>query len=868
MVEKFEVTGMTCSACSAHVERAVGKLAGVSTVSVNLLLNSMTVDYDETLLQASDVIAAVERAGYGAAAEKLEQVQNHRARDGAAPAAAERSAMKKRLVWSVVLLIPLMYIAMYHMLYDWFSLPIPAFMTAAFHGEHKAVPYAFTQLLFTLPILYLNRSYYQRGFKALIRRVPNMDSLIAVGSSAALLYGIFAIYRMAYATAAGDWATVGDYSMNLYFESAAMIVTLITVGKYLETRSKDRTSDAITKLMDLSPKTAAVKRDGVELEIPVEQIVVDDIIVMRPGQSVPVDGVIVSGRSSLDLSALTGESMPQDKTEGDTVPAAAINQTGYFEMRAQKVGDDTTLAQMIRLVEEAASSKAPIAALADQISRVFVPIVIAVAILTIAVWLMAGQTFEFALSTGIAVLVISCPCALGLATPVAIMVGTGKGAQLGILIRSAESLQTAYAIDTVVLDKTGTITEGKPQVTDIITAPSIDAQELLRLAASLEQPSEHPLSHAIVTAAQEKGLSLSEAVDFEATPGRGIKARIEDRVISAGNIAYMEELGVEPGALSSQAQTLSEDGKTPLYFAQDGALIGLIAVADVVKPTSKQAIKQLKRMGLKVIMLTGDNARTAEAIRKKLDIDEVLAEVLPQDKEQKIKSLQEQNQKIAMVGDGINDAPALTRADIGIAIGAGTDIAIESADIVLMKSDLSDVASAIRLSRATLRNIKQNLFWAFCYNVIGIPIAAGVFYPLWGWTLSPMFAAAAMSLSSVFVVGNALRLRFFKPGVQHHADMIEPKADQHPPALQTGGASETNTEESETNTMQRTIRIQDMTCAHCQGVIEKALKGIGGVTDVHTDLAGKKVTADTDGSVSDEQLLAAIRQAGYTPELD
>ncbi|WP_101697201.1 heavy metal translocating P-type ATPase [Clostridium minihomine] len=769
MNQKYNVTGMTCSACSAAVEKSVKKVEGVNGVTVNLLSNNMMVDFDEGMTDNAQIISAVEAAGYeasvfvrGAAPDQQKAVD---------PVQEELNSMRVRLIVSFMFWIPLMYLAMHHMMKEWFGIPVPAFLVNAFHGPENGIAFAFTQLLLLAPIVYVNRKYFQVGFKTLWKRSPNMDSLIAIGSTAAIVYGIFVIYRIGYALGAGDMMTADHYLMDIYFESAGTILTLITLGKYLEARSKGKTSEAISKLMDLAPKTASVLRDGKEQEIPVEQVRVGDIVLIRPGKSIPVDGVITEGSSAVDQSALTGESIPVEKSVGDAVIAATLNKTGFFKMEAQKVGGDTTLAQIIELVEEASSSKAPIAKLADKISGIFVPVVILIALASAITWLIAGQTFEFALSIAIAVLVISCPCALGLATPVAIMVGTGKGASNGILIKSAEALETAHTVKTVVLDKTGTITEGKPRVTDIVTASGIDEQELLTVAASIEKPSEHPLAEAIVEKAKELSLELHSVGDFQAVSGRGILTSIEGVPYAAGNLALMQEQGVSFEGLQQKAESFAEEGKTSLYFAKEKQLLGVIAVADVIKPTSRQAVEELRAMGIDVVMLTGDNQRTAEAIRRQLNIDRVVAEVLPQDKEEEVRSIQASGKKVAMVGDGINDAPALARADVGIAIGAGTDIAIESADIVLMKSDLMDAVTAIQLSRATIRNIKENLFWAFFYNTIGIPLAAGVFYVLLGWKLNPMFAAAAMSLSSVCVVLNALRLKFFKPHRRFESDL-------------------------------------------------------------------------------------------------
>lgn len=754
MNQKFSVTGMTCSACSAAVEKSVKNVQGVSSVVVNLLGNSMLVDYDGEAASQNTIINAVENAGYHAAvfvkgneAKSSETAENK--------VQSELKEMKQRIIISVCFLIPLLYIAMGHM----FKFPLPSIL----HGEKNTITFAFLQFLLTLPIVYVNRKYYQVGFKTLFKGHPNMDSLIAIGSGAAICYGIFAIFRIGYGLGHMDMDVVMSYSMDLYFESAATILTLITLGKFLEARSKGKTSEAISKLMDLSPKTAVVIREGKEEEIPIEEVAIGDILAVRPGQSIPVDGVIIEGSTAVDQSALTGESIPVEKSAGDKVIGATINKTGYFQFRAEKVGDDTTLSQIIQLVEDANSSKAPIAKLADKISGVFVPVVITIAVLATVVWLLTGAPFEFALSIGIAVLVISCPCALGLATPVAIMVGTGKGASNGILIKSAEALEIAHKVNTVILDKTGTITEGKPRVTDILTAEGVSEEELLRTAATIEKPSEHPLAEAILEKAKEMAVEPLAVTEFKAVSGRGIIAKDQNETYYSGNLFMMEEQGIDTAKLLKKAEALSEDGKTPLFFAKGGKFLGLIAVADVVKPTSVTAIKEWKSLGIDVVMLTGDNKKTAEAIRKQLQIDKVIAEVLPQDKESEVRKLQQAGKKVAMIGDGINDAPALARADVGIAIGAGTDIAIESADIVLMKSNLMDAVTAIALSKATIRNIKENLFWAFFYNTIGIPLAAGVFYSILEWKLNPMFAAAAMSLSSVCVVTNALRLRFFKP---------------------------------------------------------------------------------------------------------
>ena len=852
MSKKYNVTGMTCSACSSNVEKSVRKLNGVRTVNVNLLSNNMTVDYDDSVTNDAEVIRAVENAGYGASVFSRKADANAKSQPAENPVQKELKSMQMRLIVSFTFLIPLLYLAMHHMLKETIGLPVPEMIKAAFHGPENGVVYAFAQFLLLLPIAYVNRKYFQVGFKTLAKRAPNMDSLIAIGSTAAMVYGVYAIFRIGYGLGHGDMETADHFLMDLYFESAGTILTLITLGKYLEARSKGKTSEAITKLMDLAPKTAVVIRGGAEVEIPVEEVVVGDILPVRPGQSIPVDGIIVEGSSSVDQSALTGESIPVEKHVGDKVIAATINKTGFFKFEAQKVGDDTTLAQIIELVEDASSSKAPIAKLADKISGIFVPVVIGIAILSAAAWLIAGQSFEFALSIGIAVLVISCPCALGLATPVAIMVGTGKGASNGILIKSAESLETAHTVNTVVLDKTGTITEGKPKVTDMLAAKPDTERELLTLAASIEKPSEHPLADAIVEKAAESGIELRTVEQFDSVSGQGVAAVVDSKQYYAGNRAMMDSRQVDISALQSACDALAEDGKTPLYFAQGQTLIGVIAVADVVKPTSRQAIEEFKAMGIDVVMLTGDNKRTAEAIRRQLHIDRVVADVMPQDKESEIRRIQESGKKVAMVGDGINDAPALARADVGIAIGAGTDIAIESADIVLMKSDLLDAVTAVQLSKAVIRNIKENLFWAFFYNSIGIPLAAGVFFSVLGWKLNPMFAAAAMSLSSVCVVSNALRLKLFKPrristGQNNH--------DQSTIEIKT----ETEGDQSE---MKKVITINGMSCEHCKARVEKALNAIDGV-EAKVDLKKNNATVSLTTEVSDEVLKNAVNEAGY-----
>ncbi len=850
MKQTFNVSGMTCSACSAHVEKAVCRLEGVAEVNVSLLTNSMQVTYDEDAASSEAIIAAVKNSGYGASLPQ--------AAGTAAPAvrqedvmAGELAQMKHRMVWSFAFLIPLFYISMGHMM----GAPLPGFLT----GMDNALAFAFTQLLLTLPIMYLNDKYYKVGFKTLFRGAPNMDSLIAVGSMAAVAYGVFAIYQIGFGLGHGDGDLVAKYHMDLYFESAGMILTLITLGKFLETRSKGKTSQAITRLMDLAPKTARVLREGGEMEIPVEEVLVGDRIVVRPGQAIPVDGTVVEGASAVDESALTGESLPVDKGPGDKVAAASINKSGSFVFEATRVGQDTTLAQMIRLVEEASSSKAPIAKLADKVAGVFVPVVMVIAAVTALVWLAVTHSPEQALTAGVAVLVISCPCALGLATPVAIMVGTGKGAENGILVKSAEALETLHAIDTVVLDKTGTLTQGRPQVTDILPAGGVTESALLGLAACLEAPSEHPLGAAIVEEAGARGLPRQPVERFAAVHGRGVEAVLGGRRCLAGNRAMMEEAGVDLSAWEDRAQALAAQGKTPLYFAKDTSLLGLIAVADTPKPTSRDAVAAFRSLGIDVIMLTGDNRRTAGAIGAQLGVTEVMAEVLPQDKERKVSELQSQGRKVAMVGDGINDAPALARADVGLAIGAGTDVAIESADIVLMKSDLLDAAAAVELSRATIRNIKENLFWAFFYNSLGIPLAAGVFFPLLGWQLNPMFAAAAMSLSSVCVVSNALRLRFFKSKFRASRREENPVIQQ-PRAVQDSNNDSSTTQQGGTTAMTKTMKIEGMMCAHCSGRVEKALNDLPGVTAAVNLEAG---TASVTGDAPDDVLTKAVTDAGY-----
>ena len=878
MKERFDVTGMTCSACSSHVEKSVGKLTGVENVSVNLLTNSMQVEFDENKLDTAGIIKAVEDAGYGAA------VKDEHAKSGAKTSgqsgsqensglsAVEQNVknMKKRLIVSLIFWIPLMYVSMGHMIYQWLNIPMPPFTMNFLHGNENAITYAFTQFLLLLPILIANQKYFKNGFKTLWHRSPNMDSLIAIGAGAAILYGIFAIYRIGYAMGHGDMMVVHQYAHDLYFESAGTILTLITIGKYLETKSKGKTSEAITKLLNLAPKTVTVVRDGVEQVVDAADVEKGEIFLVKPGESVAVDGIVLEGKSSFDESAITGESIPVPKQEGDTIVSASINKSGLIRAKATKVGEDTTIAQIIRLVEEASSSKAPIAKMADKIAGVFVPAVITIALITGVIWLISGATFEFAMSTAIAVLVISCPCALGLATPVAIMVGTGKGAENGILIKSGDALETAHQIDTVVLDKTGTITQGKPVVTDIICAAgkNADKTQLLQIAGSLEKGSEHPLAEAIVNYCVTNNISLEKVTDFNALFGKGIEGTVSGTHYYAGNEKMMEEKGISLSTeQKNQIRELAKQGRTPLLFADKKQFLGIVAVADVVKPTSKEAVQKFRDYGIHVIMLTGDNEVTAQAIKEQVGIDEVIAGVLPTQKEEKISALKQAGHKVAMIGDGVNDAPALASADVGIAIGAGTDVAIESADIVLMKNDLLDAVGAVKLSKAVIRNIKENLFWAFFYNSIGIPLAAGVLYPLFQIKLNPMFGAAAMSLSSVCVVSNALRLRWVKlhdakkTQSEPHQDVVASTiADINQHNALDNNIKSTNNDKGE-STMTTTISIEGMMCAHCQAHVEKALKEVAGVTEVTVSLENKNAVVTGDASV--EALKQAVVDAGY-----
>lgn len=952
MKERYHVTGMSCSACSSHVEKAVNKLENVEKASVNLLTETMDVTYDETKITSTEIIDAVVKAGYGAsvmtegsAAGAGGQSTSGNAGSTGRSAAdgkqelqqkldADARAMKWRLGISIGFLIPLMYVSMHHMLKEWFGIPVPAFIVNTMHGNANAMNFALTQFLLLLPILYVNRKFFSVGFKTLAHRSPNMDSLIALGSGAALVYGIFAMYRISYGLGYGDMAVVEHYSHDLYFESSGTILTLITVGKYLESRSKGKTSEAITKLMNLAPKVAVlVTGDGQEKEVPTESLQKGDIFLVKPGSLVPVDGIVLEGNSSVDEAAITGESVPVEKQAGDHVVSATVNKAGFLKCRADRVGDDTTLAQIIRLVEEASASKAPIAQLADKVAGVFVPTVMTISLITLIVWLLNGATAEFAISTAIAVLVISCPCALGLATPVAIMVGTGVGAGNGILIKTGEALQQAKEIDTVVLDKTGTITSGKLKVEEVGGYQSdFPADAMMQIAAALEKKSEHPLAEAVVEYAESFRLTIPEIVDFKATFGRGVEGALAADFLAVeaakndgptavfyagklgngsntsgngtlkapptgntvpdtgsvfpagtkfyvGNLAFLQEKNIIlPQGAAEGLNRMADEGMTPLLVAQEGRFLGIIGVSDTVKATSYEAINAWEKMGVRVIMLTGDNRRTAEAVRQKLGISEVVAEVLPQDKEKKVSELKAQGHKVAMIGDGINDAPALAAADVGMAIGAGTDVAMESADIILMKNDLRDAVTAMKLSRSVIRNIKENLFWAFFYNCIGIPLAAGVLYPAFQIRLNPMFGAAAMSLSSIFVVGNALRLRGFKSGFtplkkgtskasHKEIEITHATAEGEQCILKTpveqNNRQDVKQEKERTNTMTKVISIEGMMCNHCTGTVQKALEAVEGVKAVTMSLEQKNATVELASDVADEVLTKAVVDAGY-----
>ena len=900
--EKFDIQGMTCSSCQAHVEKAVNKLDGIQKVNVNLLSNNMIVEYDENIVDNNKIINSVIDAGYGANLSN----ENSNIDSGKEPQSLNKESkqenkmqenlksMKKRLITSFCFLIPLMYVAMHEMLNHMFGIQIPNFIKNIFDGPENALTFAFSQILLLIPIVILNRNYFIVGFKRLLKKSPNMDSLIALGSSASIIYGIIAIYMIGYGLGHNDLELVTRYSKDIYFESAGTILTLITLGKYLEAKSKGKTSDAISKLINLAPKTAIVIRNNQEVEIKTEDIVLEDIIIIKPGASIPVDGVVIDGSSSVDQSSITGESIPVEKQVGDNVVSGTINKNGILKIKATKVGENTTLSQIIKLVEEASNSKAPISKIADKVSGVFVPTVILISIITAIVWLLVGQSFEFALTCAIAVLVISCPCALGLATPVAIMVGTGKGAENGILIKDAESLELLHKIDTIVLDKTGTITIGKPKVTDVITSQSLLGKtsflnnlkikvignenynlkvenELLKIAGSLEKASEHPLAEAVIEKVNENQIELEEVKEFEAISGRGIKGNIKGKTYFGGNLAFMQENKIDTEVLSDIPEKLYKEGKTLLYFAKEKELIGLIAVSDTIKESSIEAIKFFKEKNLEVVMLTGDNKLAAESIGKGLGIDKIVSEVMPQDKEKEVENLQKQGKKVAFVGDGINDSPALVRADVGLAIGSGTDIAIESADIVLMKNDLRDVDTAIELSKATINNIKLSLFWAFFYNVIGIPVAAGIFYPLFGLKLNPMIGALAMSLSSVCVVTNALRLRKFKnknienvqikevskkgnENIKSECDIIKNEEKLN---------SETKLNNEEESKIMKTIKINGMSCNHCKMSVEKALGGIDGVEKVEVSLENKEAVVTLNKDVENEVFKSVVEEAGF-----
>ena len=837
-MEQYNVTGMSCAACSARVEKAVGKVPGVTSCSVSLLTNAMGV---EGTASPEEIISAVEAAGYGASMKGAER--------GAAPAVSadslrdtETPALKKRLIVSLGFLLVLMYFSLGHMMWGW---PLPKW----FDGNHVAMGLA--QLLLCTVVMVINQRFFISGFKSLAHGAPNMDTLVALGSSASYLWSVYALFAMTAAQAAGNTDGVMAYMDEFYFESAAMILVLITVGKMLEARSKGKTTDALKSLISLAPKTARVIRGGQEREIPVEQVAIGDEFAVRPGESIPVDGVVLEGSSAVNEAALTGESIPADKAQGDQVSAATINQSGFLRCRATRVGQDTTLSQIIRMVSDAAATKAPIAKVADKVSGVFVPVVIAIAAVTTVVWLAVGQTFAYALARGISVLVISCPCALGLATPVAIMVGNGMGAKNGVLFKTAASLESAGKADIVVLDKTGTITAGEPVVTDILPLEGISEAELISLASALESRSEHPLAKAVLVKAGELGIKPGGVSDFAALPGNGLRAMLGGEELAGGNLGFIKSFSDVPDSLVSAAEKLSENGKTPLYFSRGGKLLGLIAVADVPKPDSRKAVEELKNMGVRVVMLTGDNERTAKAVGAQAGVDEVIAGVLPEGKANAVRDLQKSG-KVAMVGDGINDAPALTAADIGIAIGAGTDVAIDAADVVLMNSALSDVPAAIRLSRAALRNIHENLFWAFFYNVIGIPLAAGVWIPVFGWQLSPMFGAAAMSLSSFCVVTNALRLNLF--------NMHDPSRDRR---RNPGGRAEKIKDDKETKTMTKTIKIEGMMCSHCEARVKKALEALPGVDEAVASHEAGTAVVTLSAPVDNDAMKKAVEEQDY-----
>ena len=843
-MEQYNVTGMSCAACSSRVEKAVSRVPGVTSCSVSLLTNSMGVEGNAS---SHDIIQAVEQAGYGASLKGAGKEQISMSEAEEALADHETPVLRQRLIASVGFLLVLMYFSMGHMMWGW---PLPAW----FHDNHIAM--GLVQMLLAGIIMVINQKFFISGFKSLWHRAPNMDTLVALGSMASFVWSVYALFAMTRAQVDGDSAAVMNYMMEFYFESAAMILTLITVGKMLEARSKGRTTDALKSLMKLAPKTAVVLRNGQETTVPIEQVHKGDLFVVRPGESIPVDGVIVEGDSAVNESSLTGESIPVDKSAGDLVSAATVNQSGFIKCEATRVGEDTTLSQIIKMVSDAAATKAPIAKIADRVSGVFVPTVITIAIITTLIWLLTGHEFGYSLARGISVLVISCPCALGLATPVAIMVGNGMGARNGILFKTAVSLEEAGKVQIVALDKTGTITSGQPEVTDLLPADDISEQELLSLALALEKKSEHPLAGAVLKYAAERQLTAPEVSDFHALPGNGLCAVLNNETLIGGSMKFVSSQVTVPAALLQKSEKLAMEGKTPLLFARNQKLVGIIAVADVIKEDSPQAIRELQNMGIRVVMLTGDNERTARAIGKQAGVDDVIAGVLPDGKESVIRSLKEQG-RVAMVGDGINDAPALTRADIGIAIGAGTDIAIDAADIVLMKSRLSDVPAAVRLSRATLRNIHENLFWAFFYNIIGIPLAAGVWIPVFGWTLNPMFGAAAMSLSSFCVVTNALRLNLFKI----HDTKKDKKIGQ---ATSIKIKNDYNIKEKEQKTMIKvTVNVEGMMCPHCEAHVNEAVKKAFGVEDVVSSHENKTTVFTAPEKVDEEKVRQTIKDAGY-----
>ncbi len=862
-MRQFNVTGMSCAACSSHVEKAVSKVPGVTSCSVSLLTNSMSV---EGAASAREIIRAVEDAGYGASEKGVAAEEDARAADMESLRDTETPRLARRLAASLVFWAALMYLSMGHMMWGW---PVPDFL------ERNPVAMGLAQMLLSAAVMVINQKFFQSGFKGLLHRAPNMDTLVALGAGAAFAYSMYALFAMSDAQARGDMAGAAHYVHEFYFESAATILTLITIGKMLEARSKGKTTDAIKGLMDLSPKTAVVLRGGKEAEVPIGQVRKGDIFLVRPGGNIPVDGVVLEGESAVNEAALTGESIPVDKSPGDMVSAATANQSGFLKCEATRVGEDTTLSQIIRMVSDAAATKAPIAKTADKVSGVFVPVVIGIAAVTAIAWILAGQGVGFALARAISVLVISCPCALGLATPVAIMVGNGVGAKNGILFKTAASLEAAGRIRTVALDKTGTVTYGEPEVTDLIPSGEGTEEELLEVAYALERKSEHPLAKAIVRHAKERGVAEKEAEGFQAMPGNGLSGLVGGEEAYGGNAQLISGKAVVPDALSERAQALSEEGKTPLYFAKGGKAIGIIAVADRIKEDSPRAIQELREMGLRVVMLTGDNRRTADAIGRQAGVDEVIADVLPDGKESVIRSLQQEG-KTAMVGDGINDAPALTRADVGIAIGAGTDIAIDAADVVLMKSNLCEVPAAIRLSRAVLRNIRENLFWAFFYNIIGIPLAAGVWIPLFGWKLNPMFAAAAMSLSSFCVVTNALRLNFAKihgrAGEKEQAPRQENEQAPRPekksvPLEERRSEVSQNHHEMEEKEMgqitEKTMKIEGMMCAHCEATVKQSLEGISGVAEAAVSHEAGTAIVKLDAEVPDEALRKAVEEKDY-----